>query len=144
MQDTIYRHGLIRSVCFTHGVHGFRDERNCHWLIDILATRQATSGVRKGEASDPRFHDMQIWRLRPINDQDKPVDFDGNPTDDATAVVEAGSDIAENGEMIDCHDRQFIGFTDWDFEKNGEPKFYVSRTMVGDAMVKLILLPSEY
>lgn len=140
MCDTITRHSLCRGVCFTSGVGEYRDDHNCHWLIDIVATRQGSKGVRAG---DMRFRSLQIWRLRPIQPSDKPVDFDGGPAPDAMAVVEAGADIDNDGEMIDVQDRQFVGFTDWDFEQ-GWPKFYVAPTQIGDEKVQLIFLPREY
>lgn len=141
--STVIRHSLCRRVFFSHMVGDFRTEHNCNWLIDIIATRQGGKNIKAGNKKDERFKDMQIWRLRPVNDSDKPVDDDGDPME-AVAVVEACADINRNGKAVGCHDRQFLPFTDWDFQANGEPKFYCGPTQVGDEIGQYIFLPSEY
>lgn len=139
---TPIRHALVPGVFFSQLMGDFRTRLECNWLLDVIATRCQIGACKRANKKDERFNDMQMWRLRKLYDGEQAVDDDGNEIE-AMAVVEACADF-DNGKAIDCHDKQYIPFTDWDFEKNGEPKFFAGLAEIDGKIGRYIYLPEEY
>lgn len=53
--ETFYRHGLVRSICFTEGAKYVADAAGAYWLLDELATNQLRPKIRREE--------FQVWKL---------------------------------------------------------------------------------
>lgn len=111
------RHSLVRNFLFTTGVDAFREDRNCYWLVDAIASHQLNPELLAARKSDPLFDRMQIWTL--------------TPADGGGAVLEARADLP--GPVLV---RQEIPYTDFD----GEAKFYV----VAEGDVVVMMLTEEY
>lgn len=114
--QTVYRHALARSVCYTEGVQDFAQNAGggAYWLLDILATEPKILGLAREEGI--AFATLEVKGgkavLRVAADSDiKPV---------FTRVITS----------TDCPD--------------GDWMFYLQPTEVGDKPAVMILLPSEY
>ncbi|HET6844831.1 MAG TPA: hypothetical protein VFK06_24590 [Candidatus Angelobacter sp.] len=53
--ETVYRHGLMKNVLYTEGVHYVAEKGSAYWLIDEIATSQHLKQVAGEE--------FQHWTL---------------------------------------------------------------------------------
>lgn len=114
--ETIYRHPLVRSFNYTEGVRAFAMNAGGggYWLLDILATEPAILGLVRKDG----------------------IGF-------ATLLVTGRSaklTVAADSDVPPVFSRD-IDYTDC---PEGEWKFFLCATEVGDKPVVMILLPSEY
>lgn len=69
--ETIFRHGLVRSIQFTEGAKYVADTAGAYWLLDEIALANKFSKVLTGEA-------FQVWKLRVARDLGHLTCGDGN------------------------------------------------------------------
>ena len=54
--EQLFKHGLVRDVCYTEGVRYLAEKAGAYWLIDMVAFGQSLPAVAAEE--------FQVWTLR--------------------------------------------------------------------------------
>lgn len=118
--ETIYKHSLVRSFCYTQGVRDFAREAGggAYWMLDILATEALVRKLILG------------------------MGF-GLVTLEVDAFKAALLEVREDSGKPAAYSRR-ISYTDCPICPSSDGwKFYIEPTMSGEDLVLLCMLPQE-
>lgn len=122
--EAYHRCGLGRLTVCTDGVHYLRQNADCFWLTDAIASYMLPpEKMAKKYGED--FAYMSFWTLR--------------KTEGNGAVLEARADSGQPPKI-----QQVIEFTDFPFPESGEFLLYVGVGECDGKMCYVAMLPSEY
>lgn len=123
--ETVYKHSLNASFCYTPGVREFFQSAGsgAYWLSDILATEPA---IRNGVTT----HGFCVMVLRAREGKAM-----------LTVAVDYNEDAEEGHKLDQIQYTRAIDLTDC---PDGDWKFYLTWARVGGKPVMLAMLPREH